>query len=252
MAYFSGQGRVFIAQRDSGGNPINMRWVGNVPDLKITLNIETIEHKESYSGQRLTDLQLIKSKDGEFSCTLEDLSVENLELSLYGVTSTTAGGNVTGETLATGVVAGDIRLLANQFVSSVVIKDSSATPKTLPAAQYQVFDGQGAIKFLDITTGGPYVQPFKVDYTYGGRKAVAMFRAPQPEVWLRFDGINTADQNRAVVVDLYRVAINPTRDLSMISDELQRFELTGRVLADLTKPETGALGQFGRMILPSA
>lgn len=252
MAYFSGQGRVFLASRDSNGNPINLRWVGNVPDLKISLNVETIEHKESYSGQRLTDLQLIKGKDGEFSCTLEDLSIENLELSLYGVTSSTSGGSVTGETLATGVVAGDMRLLANQFVADVVVKDSDTPPKTLPAAQYQVFAGQGAIQFNDITTGGPYVQPFKVDYDYGGRKQVAMFRAPQPEVWLRFDGVNTSAGNAPVIVDLYRVAINPTKDLSMIGEELQRFELSGRVLADLTKPTDGALGQFGRIILPSA
>lgn len=252
MAYFSGQGRVFLASRDSNGNPINLRWVGNVPDLKISLNVETIEHKESYSGQRLTDLQLIKSKDGEFSCTLEDFSVENLELSLYGQTTTTASGSVTGELLASGVVAGDMRLLANTFVSSVVVKDSDTPPNTLPASQYQVFASQGAIKFIDITSGGPYVQPFKVDYSYGGSKQVAMFRAAQPEVWLRFDGVNTADSNRPVIVDLYRVAINPTKDLSMIGDELQRFELTGRVLADLTKPDSGSMGQFGRMILPAA
>jgi hypothetical protein len=249
MAYFSGQGRVYLAQRDTNGNPLSLRWVGNVPDLKITLNTETIEHKESYSGQRLTDLQLIKSKDGEFSCTLEEFSAENLELSLYGVTSTTTSGNVTNEQLATGVTAGDIRILANQFVSSVVIRDSSATPKTLPASQYTVFANQGAIRFNDITTGGPYIQPFKVDYAYGAAKRTAMFKSAQPEVWLRFDGINTADANSPVIIDLYRVAIQPTKDLSLISEDLQKFELSGRVLADLTKPETGALGQFGRLIV---
>lgn len=69
------------------------------------------------------------------------------------------------------------------------------------------------------------------------------------KVWLRFDGVKTANGNSPVVVDLYRVAINPTKDLSMIGDELQRFELTGRVLADLTKPESGALGRLERMIM---
>lgn len=252
MAYFSGQGRVYIAQRDTNGNPLALRWVGNVPDLKVTLNIDTLEHKESYSGQRLTDLQLIRGKDGEFSCTLEEISAENLELSLFGVTTSVTSGSVTGETLPTGITAGETRLLANQFISSVVIKDSSATPKTLPATQYTVHANQGAITFVDITTGGPYTQPFKVDYSYGGAKRTAMFRSAQPEVWVRFDGVNLADGNSPVIVDLYRVVINPTRDLSLIGEDVQRFELSGRVLADLTKPETGALGQFGRMILPSA
>jgi hypothetical protein len=252
MAYFSGQGRVYIAQRDNNGNPLALRWVGNVPDLKVTLNIDTLEHKESYSGQRLTDLQLIRGKDGEFSCTLEEISVENLELSLFGVTASVTSGNVTGETLPTGIAAGETRLLANQFVASVVIKDSSGTPKTLPATQYTVHANQGAITFVDITTGGPYTQPFKVDYSYGGAKRTAMFRSAQPEVWVRFDGVNLANGNSPVIVDLYRVVINPTKDLSLIGEDLQRFELSGRVLADLTKPETGALGQFGRMIMPGA
>lgn len=247
MSYFSGQGRVYLAARDSNGNPLALRWVGNVPDLKVSLNVETIEHKESYSGQRLTDLQIIKSKDGEFSCTLEDFSIENIELTLYGVTSSVTAGSVIDEALPTGITAGETRLLAHQFVSNVVIQDSAGTPATLTAGtHYKVHANQGAIEFLNVTG---FTQPFKVDYDYGAAKASAMFKSAQPEVWLRFDGINTADGNRPVIVDLYRVAINPTKDLSLISDELQRFELSGRVLADTTKDATGPLGQFGRIIM---
>jgi hypothetical protein len=250
MSYFSGQGRVYLAQRDTNGNPLALRWVGNVPDLKVSLNVETIEHKESYSGQRLTDLSLIKSKDGEFSCTLEEISIENLELSLYGTTTSVTSGSVTDEALPTGITDGETRLLAHQFVSAVSIKDSTTpTAKTLPPAQYTVHANQGAITFDDITSGGPYVQPFLVSYTHDAAKRTAMFRTGQPEVWLRFDGINTADGNKPVILDLYRVAINPTKDLSLISEELQRFELSGRVLADTTKVNDPALGQFGRIIL---
>ena len=59
MSYFSGQGRVFIGARDANGNPQGLTFVGNVPDLKVSLSVETLEHQESQSGQRLTDLQLI-------------------------------------------------------------------------------------------------------------------------------------------------------------------------------------------------
>jgi hypothetical protein len=247
MSYFSGQGRVYLAARDANGNPLALRWVGNVPDLKVSLNVETIEHKESYSGQRLTDLQLIKSKDGEFSCTLEEISAENLELSLYGTTSAIAAGSVTEEALPMGIAAGETRLLTRQLISGVVVTDSDATPATLvEGTHYRVHANQGAIEFLNVAG---FTQPFKVDYDYGAAKSVAMFRAAQPEVWLRFDGVNTADGNKPVILDLYRVAISPTKDLSLISDELQRFELSGRVLADVTKAQDAQLGQFGRLIL---
>jgi len=250
MAYFSGQGRVYIGQRDSNGNPLAMRWLGNVPELKVSLNVETIEHKESYSGQRLTDLSLIKGKDGEFTCSVEDFSIDNLELTLYGQTSSVTSGSVTNEALPTGASAGGVYLLANQFVSSVVVKDSAGTPATLTAGtHYKVHTEQGAIELLNVTG---FTQPFKADYSYGAAKRLAMFKSGQPEVWLRFDGLNTADSNKRVIVDLYRVVLNPSKDFSLIGDEVQRFDLTGRVLADVTKSDTGPLGLFGRVIQATA
>lgn len=78
MPYFSGQGRVYIGARDTAGNPQGLNYVGNVPELKVSLSVETLEHQESTSGQRLTDLQLIKTKKGEFACTLEELISVNL------------------------------------------------------------------------------------------------------------------------------------------------------------------------------
>ena len=249
MPYFSGQGRVYIGARDSTGNPAGLSFVGNVPELKVSLSVETLEHQEAQSGQRLTDLQLIKTKKGEFTCTLEELIATNLALALYGTTTTTTPGTVTAEALPNPVTVGSLYPLAKQNVSSVVVKDSSTTPKTLPATQYSVNAKHGSLVILDATTGGPYVEPFTVDYAYGTAQSTAMFTQPLPERWIRFEGLNTADGNREVVIDLYRVAINPARELSIITDELLKFELSGQVLADLTKPVGGDLGQFGRLVL---
>lgn len=249
MPYFSGQGRVFIGGRDIGGNPAGLGFVGNVPDLKVSLSVDTLEHQESQFGQRLTDLQLIKTKKGEFACTLEELIQGNLELALYGSTTAVVAGTVTAEGLANPVTVGSLYLLAKQNVSGVVIKDSAATPKTLPPAQYVVNAKYGSLAINDKTTGGPYTEPFKADYAYGAANVTAMFTQPLPERWVRFEGLNTADGNREVLIDLYRVAVNPTKDLSVIGNDLMKFELSGQVLADLTKPATGQLGQFGRIVL---
>lgn len=249
MAYFSGQGRVYIGARDSNGNPAGLTFVGNVPDLKVSLSVDTIEHQESQSGQRLTDLQLIKTKKGEFSCTLEELIASNLDLALYGTTTKVVPGTVTGEALPNPVAAGSLYPLAFQNVSAVQIQDSDVAPKTLPAPQYNVNGKHGSIVILDATSGGPYVEPFTVDYAYGAAQSTAMFTQPLPERWIRFEGLNTADGNREVVIDLYRVAINPAKELSIITDDLLKFDLAGQVLADLSKPVNGDLGQFGRLVL---
>jgi len=249
MAYFSGQGRVYIGARDSAGNPAGLTFVGNVPELKVSLSVDTIEHQEAQSGQRLTDLQLIKTKKGEFACTLEELIPTNLALALYGHSTQVTPGTVTGEALPNPVTAGHLYPLAHQNVSAVQIQDSDSPPKPLPATQVQVHAKHGSVLILDATTGGPYVEPFTVDYAYGAAQSTAMFTRPLPERWIRFEGLNTADANREVVIDLYRVAINPAKELSIITDELLKFELSGQVLADLSKPADGELGQFGRLVL---
>jgi hypothetical protein len=249
MSYFSGQGRVYIGARDSNGNPQGLSFVGNVPELKVSLSVETLEHQESTSGQRLTDLQLIKTKKGEFSCTLEELIAVNLSLALYGSTVEQTSGSVTAESLPNPTTVGSLYLLAKQNVSSVVVKDSSATPKTLPSSQYSLNAKHGSLSITNKSTGGPYVEPFKIDYAYGTAQSTALFTQPLPERWVRFEGLNTADSNREVVIDLYRVAINPAKELSIITDELLKFELSGQVLADTLKPAAGDLGQFGRIVL---
>lgn len=157
MPYFSGQGRVYIGARDAAGNPQGLSFVGNVPELKVSLSVETLEHQESTSGQRLTDLQLIKTKKGEFACTLEELIAVNLGLALYGTTIEQVSGTVTAEALPNPVTAGSLYLLAKQNVSSVVVKDASGTPKTLPVAQYSLNAKHGSLVINDKTTGGPYV-----------------------------------------------------------------------------------------------
>ncbi len=243
MAYFSGQGRVFIGARDINGNPQGLTFVGNVPDLKVSLSVETLEHQESQSGQRLTDLQLIKTKKGEFACTLEELIQSNLELALYGSTTAVTTGTVTDEPVISTAELGKLYLLGNQNVSSVILK---AGATTVADTQYTVNAKHGSIMFTDLTG---VTDAITASYSYGAANVTAMFTQPLPERWVRFEGLNTADANKEVVIDLYRVAINPAKDLSVISNELMKFELSGQVLADLTKPAASQFGQFGRIVL---
>ena len=51
-----------------------------------------------------------------------------------------------------------------------------------------------------------------------------------------------------VLVELYRVAFDPLKEISFISDEYNKFELEGSLLADTTKPYDAVLGQFGRIV----
>lgn len=246
--YFSGQGKLFVAPLVNGV-PGQFRWLGNVPDFKPSFDTSKIEHKESYSGQRLLDKVITTENKSKVTAELEDWSKENLALAVRGsVNAVNAGTVTTGspETSPAGLVAGSIWALKHQKVSAVVIKDSAATPVTVDTADYVVDPDFGTVTIVDVTG---YTLPFTASYSYGAVDNIAFFTQPIQEVALRFEGVNTADGNKKVLAEIYRVALDPTKDLGLITNDLGKFNLEGNALVDPTKPDNDLVfGKFGRLV----
>lgn len=251
MPYFSGQGRIFLATRDAQGRPGAMVFLGNTPSFELNIEIDTMEHIESYTGNRSLDARSIKQKKGTVSLNIEEFSLDNLALGLYGKKVTVTGSTVTGETLVNPAVAGSRYLLANQNVSSLVITDSTATPKTLTLGTNYTASADdlvyGALTIVDLTTPVGITQPLKAAYTYGARTDLAVFTEIIPERFLRFEGVNTAD-NSKVMVELYRLSFDPA-GLSVINDDWNKQDLKANLMVDTTKPISNTLGQFGKIVL---
>ncbi len=143
-------------------------------------------------------------------------------------------------------VVGDRYFLAHPKVSALVVVDSAGTPATLTLGTHYTADTDfGSIQFLDFTG---LTAPYKASYTYGVATEIGIFTQPLPERYLRLEGLNTAQANAKVLVELYRVAFDPLKELSLISDEYNKFEMEGSLLADTTKPYDALLGQFGRIV----
>ena len=246
--YFSGQGKLFVAPLVNG-IPGQFRWLGNVPDFKPSFDTSKIEHKESYSGQRLLDKVITTENKSKVTAELEDWSKENLALAVRGSVNEVASGTVTTgspETSPAGLVAGSIWALKHQKVSAVVVKDSAATPATVDTADYVVDPDFGTITLVDVTG---YTLPLTASYAYGAVDNIAFFTQPIQEVALRFEGVNTADGNKKVLAEIYRVALDPTKDLGLITTDLGKFSLEGNALVDPTKPDNDLVfGKFGRLV----
>jgi hypothetical protein len=248
--YFRGQGTVYLALRDANGKPKSLRNLGNVPELKVTLETDTIEHKESQSGQALTDLRMEIGKKASASVTLEHWSKENLAMLLRStIVAVSAGTAQTGVPLGAGdttAVVGNVLDIGYRNLTAVAIKDSTGSPKTLLLnTNYRLNAQLGHIELLDLTTGGPYVQPFKADFTPGASTEIGLFTDSAKDYFLRFEGLNTTDSNAPVGIDLYRFQTDPSKELSMIGDETAKFQLEGSLLLDSARPSAGVLGQFG-------
>ena len=103
----------------------------------------------------------------------------------------------------------------------------------------------GSIKILNLPTGlDAYALPLKATYSYGATDVVSLLNAPAQEIAVRFEGINTVN-NQAMLAVLYRVRLDVTKKLDLIGNDIMKFVLDGTCLVDATKPVDGELGQFG-------
>ncbi|HGB3471675.1 TPA: hypothetical protein ACIVB1_001965 [Salmonella enterica subsp. diarizonae serovar 61:l,v:z35] len=237
--YYYGQGKLYLAKRNVSGRPGAWRWVGDVSKLELALSVETLTHKESYSGQRATTRRITTGKDATVTSTWFEFSPENLATQLYGDPAIIAAGTVTAEALPAGIKAGDRLTLAHQNVSDVVI----GTLKE--GTDYTVDALYGALTFLkDQTTAQ------SVNYSYSGSVNTTLFTSQPEELALRYEGINLAEGGKAVVVELYKVQFDPVSALSLITsdNDVAGLETKAGVLFDAGLGSDPMLGNFGRVI----
>lgn len=126
---------------------------------------------------------------------------------------TARGASVTGETVAgsSTPTVGNTYLLAHAPVDSLVLKDSSGSPKTLTLnTHYTLNKKRGEIKITNLTTGGPFTGPLKADYTRiiatievmdatkTGTRAILRVRdAKADETWNGYSGLPTTAEMAA-------------------------------------------------------
>jgi hypothetical protein len=113
-----------------------------------------------------------------------------------------------------------------------------------PGVGYEVTDlHDGMIKILggNITEG----QELRANYAFGASEAVAAFAVPNTEYWLRFNGLNSAEEDSPVIIDCFKVRFAPTSDLPVINnDGFAEYKQSGDCLFDAAQPATGKLGRY--------
>lgn len=81
---------------------------------------------------------------------------------------------------------------------------------------------------IDSLGGGNTVD---LDYTHLGYARVDALTDTSRVRWLRFEGLNTVD-DEPVVVDIYKASLDPLSGYGLINEEVAQMEVTGNVLLD--------------------
>jgi hypothetical protein len=245
--YYFGQGRLFSRPYGST-DPKAWRWWGDISELTVGGESEKLEHKESYSGKRLPVRTINISTTMSLAGTLHQVDTAAIGELLYGEAVEVTGGAVAGEALGT-VAAGDQLKLDYPGVSNLVITDSAAQPVTFAGEHYLLDERFGNLDILSLPGTAP-TWPLKAAYNYAGHRQVPFFNRPQPILQVRYEGVNLAEGEAAVIVEFYKVSSDPLQGWALIQNgnELAGNAFTLNPLADTAKPENGPLGRFGRFI----
>lgn len=239
--YYSLQGRVSFAVRQSDGSPGPVVWAQNVPKFELTLETSEESSKESHSGKRMKDFVMSIENTLKTSYTLDGLTLDNLAAAFWSDKLTLSAGTASGEELPT-LAVGDYFQLDHQNTSSWSLVDSTGTPVTLgEGTHYSItsaFAGQGQI----ISVAG-LTQPIKASYSYSESNAFSLMSERADELHLFFDGVDTVS-GRKCFLHIPRHSAMPVKSFSLINNEGKgSMEFEGEALYD-GSDATYPLGKF--------
>jgi hypothetical protein len=236
--YYSGQGIVLVATRDVLGAPEGFVNIGNVVDLSIAIEVSKTDHKESTTGKRAIDLSLTTEQKVTASMTLENINSENLALVLSSSASTVAAGAVVDEVSVAKL--GKTLAMDNMGLSAVVIQDVTDTTTYILNDNYTINAEVGSINILtnaeQVAAGAANLiaedDVLHIDYSFATYNNVEALTGSEAVRWLRFEGLNTALSDSPVVVDIFKMSINPLAELALINEELGQLVVASDVLSD--------------------
>ena len=239
---YRGQGQVFLATR-IGGQPAGFEFIGNVSELMLNPQTEKIEHMESQTGNNSVDKVIERGLKVEMSMTIDSIASDNLARMVFGKVTVEAAATVTGEVQIAypgkNLIVNNINL---QTFDSLT--DDTGTV-FVAGTDYEVIDL--AAGMIYILPGGAIVegQEVEANYTTGAQETVAAFAQPNIEYWLRFNGLNTAEENNPVIIDCFKVRFAPAQDVAVINDDdFATYQQSGDCLFDATKPAGSKMGRY--------
>lgn len=248
---WNGQGPVMVGTYDPQRGRPDMGYLVDIYSvgcgnrtLTATPSREATTLKESCSGQRLTLKELETSKSLQVSLSMVQFDSRTLAQAFFGEAVVKQAGTVTDEQLAE-LKPGDYFFLKYPRSSSVVIEDSTGSPKTyVEGTHYKVSDAAHS-RYQLIAHPGGHTEPLKVDYSYDDYVNIAAFSKTNVEKGLIFSGINGDGQKVRVIIP--RISLAMSGDFGWISDEPSDLTLGGHALYAAELQSDAEFGPFMRI-----
>lgn len=238
-------GEAWWGDRSVTGTVPYFESLPEIDELTLAFQQEKVSHVSKRQSMKVKDLSVAVMAGITGTLKFTTATADALKQALFGAKAAVGAGTITAVSLGT-VVAGQWYKIPGDYrdITLTFIKDSNGSPVTLVNGTDYIIDlAAGMVKCV-LATG---TMPWLVTGTSGAGTGVGLLNERKFEKWLRFKGINVADGDNSVTMDLYKIQIDPTKALQLIGsgNEPTTFELEFECLKDTTKSSSATFGQMG-------
>jgi hypothetical protein len=210
---YIGVGKVLARPYGSTGR---LRYVGNVSKLGLKQKLDTKKQKDYTRSGGGTLARIDRLDSVEAAMTWLSFSAENWALACAGVMAPVVGGTVAAEVVK-GYLDSTVPL-ANPPSAITTVTNSAATTTYAAGTDYEK------------SASGIYIT-----YTYGAYSRVEGVMQASTVLELLFEGLNEADSNKPVLVNLWRVSVPSADEIALIGDDFGKSDFSSELLKDPNK-----------------
>lgn len=254
--YQLGRGTLYFAELDANSRPKGWRDLGNSPDFKLAIEVETLQHKSSRQGLKFTDKEVTISQTVTCQFALDEFNADNLALLFSGASTTHTNVAVAGFTEWLMVPDGELALgrwydLKNASharaydidATKLTVKTNEAAPVTLvkdtdftlDATMGRIFILSSSTKAATaIGTGDGLLVTLTADATAGAINEVRALTTTNLIGALKFIAQNPADNDRQTEFVFHKISIKANGDLTLIGDDWSQASFQGAAEANAT------------------
>lgn len=232
---YLGSGKIYARV---AGAAAGLMELGNASKLELAVKEDKQKLKDFTKPGGGTYASVSRIDTVTVQMTLSDLNKTNVARAVFGTAAAVPGAAVVDEAVI--AYKGALVTLAHPNPTAVVVTNSAATTTYAVDVDYEV--RPGGIFILDgaITDA----EALKVDYTFASYHKVEAMTQGSITLELHCEGLNEANSNKPVIVDIYRAQLSPTKALSLLGDKFADLQIEAEVLKDTSKTGTGISQYF--------
>lgn len=245
--YTLSRGKVYFAERTTGVPvPAMLRYLGNTPELALTVESESLDHVNSDSGVREVDASVDLGTTRTGSFITDSIQMANLALFLYGEKSWVAQVALGGDATETFLTVGKDNILQlgvdvatpggvkHLNPATVVVEDEGGLGTTyVVGVDYEILAEEGAIYILET---GAIADESDIDVTYNitaGSYEKVESGTTAKQGWFKYIADNPRGDN--ISYDMPDTKLSPNGDMALKGESWQQIPFS----LNISKPADG-------------